>query len=256
MRKTEGERIAVLQVEQQQEAVSRRQIAKIAVRHAERLVAGADILPLAAFRALPPPETASKAASTIGRFWRRYKQFDTYSLLQKFHEQGPTIERVRSIRYPLFWKRAGRCAQQPDPDAGDSFDDLIVFLRNKEVIAVGKACLQRVHLSSTFRHRTLTRALAPDSVNVRVFLAGYMIAYCPTHVFESMGPLENALLEAAVPMLESFQTIIDAVRNSPQRNFSSAPPELTRDFPEQLFEYLRRFKVVFSLAGLVCSLQV
>ena len=102
-----------------------------------------------------------------------------------------------------------------------------------------------MHLSSTFRHRTLTRALAPENVNVRVFLAGYMIAYRPTHVFESMGALENALLEAAGPLLESFQTIIDAVRNSPQRSFSSAPPELTRDFPEQLFEYLMRFKVAF-----------
>ena len=105
-----------------------------------------------------------------------------------------------------------------------------------------------MHLSSALRHCTLNRALARETVNTRIFLAGYMIAYRPTHVFESMGPLENALLEAAVSMLESFQTIVDAVRNSPQRTFSSAPPELTRDFPEQLFEYFRRFEVALSLA--------
>ena len=102
-----------------------------------------------------------------------------------------------------------------------------------------------MHLSSAFRHRTLTRALAPETVNARVFLAGYMIAYRPTHVFESMGALEHALLEAAGPLMETFQNIVDAVRNSRQRCFSLLPPELTQNFPEQLFEYLVRFKVAF-----------
>ena len=122
---------------------------------------------------------------------------------------------------------------------GGSFEDLIVFLRKKEIIAIAKACLQRVRLSCAFRHRM--RAPPPHNVNFRVFLAAYMIAYRPTHVFESMGALENALLEAAGPLLESFQTIIDAVRNSQQ--FSAVPPELTQDFLAQLFEYLKCFKV-------------
>ena len=82
---------------------------------------------------------------------------------------------------------------------GDSFEDLIVFLRKKEIIAITKACLQRVHLSCTFRHHIQYQT--NEKVNVRVFLAGYMIAYCPTHVFESMGVLEHALLNAASPLL-------------------------------------------------------
>ena len=127
----------------------------------------------------------------------------------------------------------------------DSFDDLIVFLRNKEIITLSKACLQRVHLSSTFRHRIYRSVEDPESVNARVFLAGYMIAYRPTYVFESMGALENALFEAAVPLLESFQKIMDTVRHSP---FQSISLELTRNFPKQLFTYFRQFKVYFSFS--------
>ena len=94
-----GERIAVLQVEEEQEAVSRREIAGIVVRHASQLVARAAVLPLAVTRAPPDRSTAMRAAATIGRFWRRHKPFDTFHLLQNFHEHGPTIERVKSIRW-------------------------------------------------------------------------------------------------------------------------------------------------------------
>ena len=45
-----------------------------------------------------------------------------------------------------------------------NFKELIVFLCDKKTIAIAKALLQRVHLSSTFLHSTLTQALAPDSV--------------------------------------------------------------------------------------------
>ena len=67
---------------------------------------------------------------------------------------------------------------------------------------MAKALLQRVHLLSTFSHCTLVQALAPDSVNVLVFLAGYMIAHQPTHVFKSMGTLEKALFNVVGPLLE------------------------------------------------------
>jgi hypothetical protein len=124
-----------------------------------------------------------------------------------------------------------------------SFDELVVFLKDKKTVAMARALLQRVHLSSTSRHSTPVEELEPDFVNTRVFLAGYMIAYRPTHVFESMGALEQGLFESAGPLLESFQSIMDAIHSSPTRDFQSAPPELTRKFPGLLCEYLRRFKV-------------
>jgi len=131
----------------------------------------------------------------------------------------------------------------------------VLFLREKKVIAVTKACLQRIHLMSTFRHGSPPRALAPENVNVRVFLAGFMIAYRSTHVFESMGPLEHALLEAATPLLTKFQQICSLIRE--KKAFGAVPPGMTHDFPTMLFDYLKRFKAwkVPDEAKLTCRIK-
>ena len=121
----------------------------------------------------------------------------------------------------------------------NSFEALVVHLREKPVIAATRDCLQRIHLLSTFRHGSPSRALSPENVNVRVFLAGYMIAYRPTHVFESMGTLEKALYDAARPLLVAFEQICDSIQSSPNHSFGEVPHELTKDFPIILFE-LRR----------------
>ena len=136
-----------------------------------------------------------------------------------------------------------------------SFENLVITLREKRVIAISKACLQRIHLLTTFRHGSPPRALAPENVNVRVFLAGYMIAYRSTHVFESMGALEHALLDAATPLLEKFQQICSVIRE--KKAFSEVPHGLSCDFPTMLFEYLKRFKAwkVPDEAKLTCRIK-
>jgi hypothetical protein len=136
-----------------------------------------------------------------------------------------------------------------------SFENLVITLREKRVIAVTKACLQRLHLLTTFRHGSPPRALAPENVNVRVFLAGYMIAYRSTHVFENMGALEHALLDAATPLLTKFQEMCNVVRE--KKAFSAVPVELSRDFPTMLFDYLKRFKAwkVPDEAKLTCRIK-
>jgi hypothetical protein len=66
----------------------------------------------------------------------------------------------------------------------------VVVLREKQVIAIAKACLQRIHLLCTFRHGSPPKSLvAPNEVNVKVFLAAFMIVHRQTHVFESMSKL-------------------------------------------------------------------
>jgi hypothetical protein len=131
-----------------------------------------------------------------------------------------------------------------------SFESLVVHLREKETIRIAKAMLQRVHLLCTLRHGSPPRALAPENVNVRVFLAGFMIAFRPTHVFESMGVLEGALLNAATPLMEKFQGIIHCLLGQASTTTSTAQPQhfseirhaLTDGFPFMLFDYLVRFK--------------
>jgi hypothetical protein len=56
-----------------------------------------------------------------------------------------------------------------------------------------------------------TLEAAGVAVADRVFLAGYMVAYRPVNVFEEMGKLESELLQAAVPLLETFESILEAI---------------------------------------------
>ena len=249
------EEFAKVQIDNLQEIASR---AGIVIRQAHHIEVAANVLPFSGLceemvkvdaKMYNIVATQTEAASTIQRFARKYYNKHTHHLIQNFHEQGPTIERAKSIRSFAFcftshtFHHISLCFTSQSANCLDSFEDLIVFLRKKEIIAITKACLQRVHLSCTFRHQIQHQT--DEKVNVRIFLAGYMIAYRPTHVFESMGVLEHELLNTAGPLLETFHSIIDAVRNSKQ--FSKVPSDLTRNFPAQLFEYLKCFMVCFSI---------
>ena len=131
------------------------------------------------------------------------------------------------------------------------------MLKDKQVIAATKSCLQRIHSLATFRHGSPSKSLVPGNVNVRVFLAAFMIAFRPTHVFESMGALEQALFESAVPLLSSFERICTALRSSDHTCFQEVPSDLTKDFPTMLYEYLKRFKAwkVPDEAKLTCRIK-
>lgn len=167
-----------------------------------------------------PLDPRTKATVTIQNVWRRSFQHNTTArLIERQLAVGPTIEHVKSI----------------------SFEALVVLLREKPVIGASKALLQRIHLLSTFRHGSPSKALSPENVNVRVFLAGFMIAYRPTHVFEAMGTLEQALYESATPLIVAFEKIRDSLRRA-KGNFAQVRHELTKDFPTLLFEFLKRFK--------------
>ena len=90
---------------------------------------------------------------------------------------------------------------------------------------------------------------------MRVFLAGFMIAYRPTHVFESMGALEHALLESTTPLMTTFDKICQILNE--KHFFSEVPHELTQGFPTMLFDYLKRFKAwkVPDEAKLTCRIK-
>ena len=77
----------------------------------------------------------------------------------------------------------------------------------------------------------------PERVNVRIFLAAYMITVYPVNVFEHTGELEIRLMASAKLLLETFEKILYST--SP---FRGMPHDVTKSFPSQLFDYLRDFK--------------
>jgi hypothetical protein len=94
-----------------------------------------------------------------------------------------------------------------------------------------------------------------DTVNVRVFLAAYMIACSPSHVFESMGTLEKDLLDSAVLLLGLFEQILSGIQQ--HCTFYLLPADTVARFQPALFDYLRRFKAwkVPDEAKLTCCIQ-
>ena len=180
-------------------------------------------------------EQQVEATRVLQRAWRKQFQYRANrELMDVFDKTSLSGAHVRSI----------------------SFETLVVKLREKPLIATVKAMLQRVHLLCTFRHGSPCRALAPANVNVRVFLAAYMIAYRSTHVFESMGVLEQPLLAAATRLLDCFETIMGALREN-DGQFAALPPSMTKAFPTLLFEYLKCFKAwkVPDEEKLVCRIR-
>jgi len=166
-----------------------------------------------------PSNDRVKAALKIQRYWRnRFIHCTTTKYLDTHANSGMTSEHAKSI----------------------SFEALVQVLRDKRIIDITRNALQRVHLLTTFRHGSPSKALSPENVNVRVFLAGFMIAYRPTHVFENMGTLEQALFEAATPLIATFEKIYESFRE--RGSFAKVPHSLTKDFPTLLFEYLKKFK--------------
>ena len=80
-------------------------------------------------------------------------------------------------------------------------------------------------------------------VNIRVFLAAYMVAFRPDKVFESMGELESALHKAALPLLKAFESLCRSIKqNGSTIVLVDVNSEQAKAFPQLLFEYLKCFK--------------
>ena len=130
------------------------------------------------------------------------------------------------------------------------FDRLVDYLREKTTVARTKACLERFHRLSNLLHGV--NADEPDIINVRVFLASYMIAVYPRNVFDNMGVLENKVQKSAKLLVDNFEKILYSTVS-----FLEIPSNITKSFPFLLFDYLRDFKAwkVPDDAKLVCRIK-
>lgn len=167
-----------------------------------------------------PTSLDVQAVNTIQNAWRSLRPATTLRLVEAYLSTAPTTERIRDM----------------------SFDGLIEFLRNRVTIATTKACLERIQRLAIQRHGLPESVVLCESVNVRVFLSGWMIAFHPSKVFESIGALERALFNATGPLLTAFEAILTHVSKSPGHTFAEVPPNLTADFPTLLFDFVAKFR--------------
>ena len=159
------------------------------------------------------------AAQKIQSAWRRSSR--TCELIAKYFECGPCSEHVQRM----------------------SFDDLVPYLREKPVITICKRILQRIHFLCLFRNKALQPNGDDTTINVRVFLCVYMIAFNPSRVFhEEKGNLEMGLKAEGTHLIVVFEEIMKALMQSSTKSFSEVPHELTNSFPTLLYKYLASFK--------------
>jgi T-complex protein 11 len=118
------------------------------------------------------------------------------------------------------------------------FDQLVLRLRDPKVIERTRNCLQRIHARCISQHGS--GANQPPSINVRVFLAGFLIAHKRENVFESLtGRKELSLYSAAVPLLQSFRYMVDHLSARPWQTLNK---KITSQFHDQLCLYMEKFK--------------
>lgn len=162
----------------------------------------------------PDEPNCCAAACMLQRVWRRKFRLRTVShVVETYFAKGPTIERVKAMRYSA----------------------LSSFLREKPIMGVMAATVQRVYKMSAFRH-----GLPPRKIPLGAFLAGYMVAYFSESIFDNVGELERNLIQVAEPLLVAFEGICNNVRAG--RSFHDVPLEASQAFLLMLEAYLERFE--------------
>ncbi len=107
------------------------------------------------------------------------------------------------------------------------------------MLKVAKQCLYRIHLR-TRKHSPTPAVSVETPVNVRVFLAAYMIVYKPEHVFEFNDMLEHNLWRAAAALLEALDAVLSHVHRT--GTYVDAPKDATASFSKLLHDYLAAFR--------------
>jgi hypothetical protein len=79
-------------------------------------------------------------------------------------------------------------------------------------------------------------------VNVRVFVAAFMIAHPASKSFESINTLEAELIEAAREMLLVFDKLCNAIISSKRGSDIKESVEEALSFPRVLHQYMVAFK--------------
>mmetsp|Transcript_23312 Transcript_23312/g.58437 ORF Transcript_23312/g.58437 Transcript_23312/m.58437 type:complete len:1029 (+) Transcript_23312:225-3311(+) len=125
-----------------------------------------------------------------------------------------------------------------DEAVNTPFEDLSSKLREDKVVTAAKDMLHRVIQLANWGRGS--KPLISGTVNVKIYLAGYMIAARPNHVFENVADLENKVLLASKPMIEGFHKT--AIALSQGKSWNYVRKHISLQLPSLLCTYLRSFK--------------
>lgn len=161
------------------------------------------------------------AANAIWRFWRQNKRNSLARIVQRFKAAKLMSSDIKQLQ----------------------FDELVIFLRGKKTIKAARDLLHRFHNYAFLVNRHASSNAMPeiDVVNIRVFLAMYMIVIFPSCVFEEMGELQTALRDSGKRLLDNFERMIQQFSERNCEFFSISANAVNSLIP-LLFDYMRKFK--------------
>ena len=117
------------------------------------------------------------------------------------------------------------------------YETLVAKIHEEPRIKIVRDFLKLVYVSSIDRHR-ITSGLN-FVVDTRVFMAGFMIAYHHTSVFEQIGDLEKTVMGSSREILELTEQIAKHI--SAHGSFQAVSSELTKEFHPLLLKYVADF---------------
>jgi regulator of replication initiation timing len=117
------------------------------------------------------------------------------------------------------------------------FDTLVSKLHEESRIKIVRSFLKRIHMSSIYRHK-ITSDLN-FVVDARVVMAGFMIAYHHTSVFEQVGDLEKTVMGSSAEILELMERIAKLIFAN--GSFQAVSGELTQEFHSLILKYIADF---------------
>ena len=126
-----------------------------------------------------------------------------------------------------------------------TFDEISQTLRNKTVISTMRSFVMRLcHMSITRKVKqefmSVEGVTLPKTINIRVVLASFMIAYHIKSVFEGEGARETAVQTAARALTEMIQSILDHIVGGGEwRDLDAGVPS---KFLVLMTEYMSTFK--------------
>lgn len=155
---------------------------------------------------------------TIQKAWdRKFKLVTTIKLVNNYLKLGLTKDHIKRFQ----------------------FEDLVTFIKSKSTILVINLCFNRIYNIITQLYGKQNEDILAN-INIRIFMACYMITYYPNSVFENMGDLEQKLFNISEILLDTFDNICILIKSGVK--FKDITQELTKNFVVIFFDYLKSFK--------------
>jgi hypothetical protein len=149
------------------------------------------------------------------------------------------LQRSRTIKLAIEGEKFGMSSAVAK---ASSYDDLASLLHKTERIKVMKRILHRVCVLTADGARYIPNPdMNTGKINVRVFVASFLIVYHPTRVFDSVNDVESKLRDAAIEMLNVFEKLTTAIRALGKGGDMSDIVAKALSFPLALNTYIKAF---------------